>query len=193
MEKHGQLEVEVKVPVREPGRIKQVILEAGGKLVRERHFESNFLYDYSDRSLSASGCLLRIRELPEGALLTFKGKVIPHDKYKARPEAETICQDVAAIRSILHSLGFRPFFRYQKYREEHLLSETHVCIDELPFGFYLEIEGEPDGINETVERLGLDKDSFSRRSYASLYAEICREQGVPFGDILFKTENGTKG
>lgn len=192
MEKHSQMEVEVKVPVKDPKRMKEEILKAGAKLVRERHFESNTLFDYQDRSLSAAGCMIRVRELPEGALLTFKGKVVPHERFKTRPESETMCLDPAATKSILHSLGLRAFFSYQKYREEFSLLNALVCLDELPFGFFLEIEGEPSSIDEAAKTLNLDTDTFSNRSYASVYSEVCRENGVPFGDILFKTENGSK-
>jgi adenylate cyclase, class 2 len=192
MDKHAQMEVEVKVPVKDPQIMKEIIVKAGAVLVRDRHFESNTLYDYADRSLSASGCLLRIRELPEGGLLTFKGKVVPHEKFKTRPEAETMCADSQSAKNILHNLGLRAFFRYQKYREEYSLFDALICLDELPFGFYLEIEGEPAFIDLVTKKLELDPDTFSKRSYAAIYSEICREKGVPFGDILFKNENGQK-
>lgn len=190
MDKHAQMEVEVKVPVLDPKAIRERIVAEGASPFKARHFESNTLYDYADRSLSASGCLLRIRELPEGALLTFKGKVVPHEKFKTRPESETLCLDIQAVKSILHSLGLRGFFRYQKYREEFSILGALVCIDELPFGFFLEVEGEEETILAVTGKLGLDPDTFSKKSYAAIYSEICREKGVPFGDILFKTENG---
>jgi adenylate cyclase, class 2 len=192
MEKHTQMEVEVKVPVKDPLAMRENIVNAGAVMARERHFESNTLFDYADRSLSAAGCLLRTRELPEGALLTFKGKVVPHEKFKTRPEAETLCADSPSVKSILHSLGLRPFFRYQKYREEYSLFEALICLDELPFGFYLEVEGDPNSITLVTQKLQLDSGTFSKRSYAAIYSEICREKGVPFGDILFKNENGQR-
>lgn len=188
MEKPNQMEVEIKVPLSDPQEMRGRILSNGGKLKRERHFEANFLYDYSNRALSAAGCLLRIRELPEGALLTFKGKVVYNEKFKVRPEAETMCENVYGIKSILSSLGFRVFFRYEKFREEFILSDTLVCLDELPFGFYLEIEGEENKIEEVTKILSLNKETFSKKSYASIYAEICRREGKPFGDIIFERE-----
>ncbi|MCX7829666.1 MAG: class IV adenylate cyclase [Acidobacteria bacterium] len=189
MEKRIHMEVEVKVPFKNVEEVRNKILKAGGVLKRERHFESNFLYDFSDRSLSAQGCLLRIRELPEGALLTFKGKVLQHEKFKTRPEAETLCQDKTAIKGILHSIGLKIYFRYEKYREEYNLCNALVCIDELPFGFFLEIEGDEENIEKVAEILVLDRNLFSKKSYAAIYAEICREQGKPFSDILFEPEN----
>lgn len=188
MERKSQMEVEIKVPLKDPDSMRKLIIEKGGKLKRERHFESNYLYDYSDRHLSTQGCLLRVRELPEGALLTFKGKVVPHEKFKTRPEAETMCDNKLAIKSILHDLGLKVFFRYQKFREEYILNDALVCIDELPFGFYLEIEGESEKIEEVTKMLDLDPMTFSKKSYAAIYAELCRKEGKPFTDILFENE-----
>lgn len=183
------MEVEIKVPISDPEEFRKKIIKAGGILKRERHFESNFLYDFSDRSLSVQGCLLRIRELPEGALLTFKGKVLQHEKYKTRPEAETLCQDKQAIKGILHSIGLKIYFRYEKYREEYILANALVCIDELPFGWFLEIEGDEENIEKVAEMLRLDSNTFSKKSYAAIYAEICRQAGKPFTDILFNPED----
>ncbi|MFB3851950.1 MAG: class IV adenylate cyclase [Acidobacteriota bacterium] len=188
MEKRIHMEVEVKVPISDPEEIKKRILKEGGTLKREKHFESNFLYDFSDRSFSAQGCLLRVRELPEGALLTFKGKVLQHEKFKTRPEAETLCQDKQGIKNILHSIGLKVYFRYEKYREEYTLCNALVCIDELPFGFFMEIEGNEDDIEKVTDILALDRNSFSKKSYAAIYAEICRQAGKPFTDILFDPE-----
>lgn len=189
MEKKPYMEVEIKVPIKDPDEFRKKIIENGGSLKRERHFESNSLYDFADRSLSAQGCLLRIRELPEGALLTFKGKVLQHEKFKTRPEEETLCQDKQAIKGILHSIGLKIYFRYEKYREEYILNDALVCIDELPFGFFLEIEGDEANIDRVTEILQLDRNVFSKKSYAAIYAEICRQAGKPFSDILFNPED----
>lgn len=189
MEKRTHMEVEIKIPINNADEIREKILSKGGKIKREKHFESNYLFDYLDRSLSAQGFLLRVRDLPEGALLTFKGKVVTHEKYKTRPEAETICLDKQAIKTILHSIGLKIYFRYEKYREEYILNDALVCIDQLPFGYYLEIEGEEENIEKVTEILELDKNLFSKKSYAAIFAEICREAGKAFTDILFSPQD----
>ena len=173
MEKRTHMEVEIKIPINNADEIREKILSKGGKIKREKHFESNYLFDYLDRSLSAQGFLLRVRDLPEGALLTFKGKVVTHEKYKTRPEAETICLDKEALKT----------------REEYILNDALVCIDQLPFGYYLEIEGEEENIEKVTEILELDKNLFSKKSYAAIFAEICREAGKAFTDILFSPQD----
>lgn len=179
------MEIEVKVPVPDLGAIRDRAVALAWPLLTPRHFEANTIFDYPDRSLGASGCLLRVRETPRGGLVTFKGRLVQHDQYKIRPEKETWCEDAEQIRGILQSVGFKPFFRYEKYREVFEGPDAHLCLDEMPFGNFLELEGTPEGIEAMAESLGLDRALFNRRTYADLYAEHCREKGLPFGDILF--------
>jgi len=182
------MEVEVKVPVAALAPVRERARSLGWPQKVERHFEANTLYDYPDRSIGASGCLLRVRETPRGGLLTFKGRVVPHEHYKVRPEHETWCDDAAALRALLHAVGFKPVFRYEKYREEFEGPGALLCLDELPFGTFLELEGTPEGIEALTEALALDRGTFNRRTYADLFAEHCRHAGLPFGDILFPQE-----
>jgi adenylate cyclase class 2 len=179
------LEIEVKVAVPDVRAVAEKARGLGWELVRRRHFEANVLFDYPERSLSLSGCLLRVRETESGALLTFKGRVEEHERYKVRPETETTCESGPAVRAILESLGLRPFFRYEKFREEYGGPGALLCLDELPFGHFLELEGEAGAIEAMASALGIDPDRFLKRSYADLYGERCRELGVPFGDIVF--------
>ncbi len=185
MEGGGDVEIEVKVPVADVAGIKARAENLGYAILRERHFEANILYDYQDRSLSLSGCLLRVRETPEGALFTFKGKVVHDPSFKVRPEVETLCESGSSLRSILENIGLRPFFRYEKFREEYEGEGGFLCLDELPFGHYLELEGEPSAIEALAAALDLDRATFLKRSYADLYGEHCRKLGIPFGDIVF--------
>ena len=179
------MEIEVKVAVPDVGAVAEQARGLGWELVRPRHFEANVLFDFPERSLSLSGCLLRVRETEAGALLTFKGRVEEHERYKVRPERETLCDSGPAVRAVLESIGLRPFFRYEKYREEYQGPGALLCLDELPFGHFLELEGDAGAIEATASALGISPDRYLKRSYADLFGEHCRERGIPFGDIVF--------
>lgn len=179
------MEIEVKVAGVDLDAVRAKARELGWPCRAQRHFEGNTLYDYPDRSLGAAGCLLRVRETPRGGLFTFKGQAVHHEHYKVRPEKETWCEDAAALRAILQSVGLQPVFRYEKYREEYEGPGAMLCLDELPFGAFLELEGSPEGIEALARALVLDRAAFNRRTYADLYAEHCRSLGRPFGDIVF--------
>lgn len=185
MEGGRPVEIEVKVPVPSLVAVRDRAVALGYEPVLPRHFEANILYDYPDRSLSLAGCLLRVRETPHHALLTFKGKVVHDPSYKVRPEVETKCESGPALRDIMENIGLRPFFRYEKFREEFAGEGGLLCLDELPFGQFLELEGDPASIEALAKALGLDPATFVKRSYADIYGEHCRSLGVPFGDIVF--------
>jgi len=156
----------------------------------ERHFERNTLFDYPERLLTERGCLLRVRSTPEGGLLTFKGRDRRDASFKVRPERETRCEDPDAMMGILESVGFRKFFVYEKYRSEYAAPGALLCLDELPFGRYLEIEGTPDSIPRVAALLGIGERAFLKSSYVDLYREICSREGRPLGDIVFEERDG---
>ena len=86
---------------------------------------------------------------------------------------------------LLGELGFRPWFRYQKYREEFALEDVIVAIDETPIGTFIEIEGGDKGITGMAEALGRGPGDYVLDSYRGLFCEYCRQQGVPRTDMLF--------
>ncbi len=183
------MEIEVKVRVEDLKTYVGKAEELGYEVLQPRLFEGNFLYDFPERPLSISGCMLRVRETVEGALFTFKGKVVSHDRYKIRPEEETRCDNGEKLRAILENIGLRTFFKYEKYRREYQAPGAILCLDEMPFGNFLELEGSPESIEALAAALELDSSSFLRRSYADLYGEHCRKLGKPFGNILFEKED----
>jgi len=183
------MEVELKVPVENLDEFANKAEKLGYELVQPRHLESNVLYDYPDRSLSLTGCLLRVRDMGDKALFTFKGKAIAHERYKVRPEEEVVCDDGEKLREILENVGFRAYYRYEKYRKEYRAPDAFLCLDEVPFGFFLELEGTPEGIENLAKALDLDPSTFIRRSYADLYAEHCRKGDKPFGDMIFERDD----
>ncbi len=52
-------------------------------------------------------------------------------------------------------LGYTPYFIYEKRRETFDLRGCEVMIDEMPYGWFLEIEGAADAIRARVGELGL--------------------------------------
>jgi adenylate cyclase, class 2 len=186
------VEIEVKVRIEDLAEMARRAEALGLRLRKARHFEGNTLYDYPDRALSTCGCLLRVRQEDGEGLLTFKGKLVTHEKYKVRPEIESACADAKAVEEILRNIGLRPFFRYEKYRTEYEGDGVLLCLDELPFGRFLEIEGGEGTIDPLAERLGLNPSTFMKRTYADLYGEYCRENGIHFGDIVFPEKPSRK-
>src|SRR5262249_36539452 len=118
--------------------------------------------------------------------LTYKGPSEP-SRYKKRQEIEIDLHNGSELEEIFTHLGYRPVFRYEKYRTEDAKPRDagKVPVDETPIANYLEIEGIPRWIERTARALGFKPADYITRSYGYLYLAFCRERRVPAGDMLF--------
>jgi len=190
----SDVETEVKVPIE--GDPLHGLAEPDVQLVRPRHFEENWVLDFEDGRLQRSGRLLRLRRTGDRGTLTFKGPSLPHPHLKIREEIETEIRPPERALALFERLGLRPIYRYQKYRTEYRVrfpsgAALSVMFDETPMGHFLELEGDEASIREFLERFHLQGRPLLRASYPTLYAEFCRAQGKPFGDMVFE-EGGVR-
>ncbi len=168
-------EIEIKLPVPDLDEIRRTLRERGARLVAPLRFESNDLYDDPAGALAKRGCALRLRRIPEGALLTFKGPARFEGGVKTREERETSVSDPAEMEHILEALGFERRFRYEKRREQWSLEACAIALDETPIGTFVEVEGDPTAIRRVLLALGLDFSEALPYSYAELYARRRRD------------------
>jgi len=181
------LEREIKLRFENAEDARAAILRAGATPIRCRRLQEDCLLDTPDDRLRILRCVLRVRVESGRSLLTFKGPVQP-GLTKARDELETVVGDGALVVRILEQLGFRVWFRYQKYREEFALDDVLVALDETPVGTFVEIEGGDRGIAETAEALGRGPGDYVLDSYRRLYLVDCESRGVAVADMLFDDE-----
>ena len=182
----GSFETEVKLRVEEADSARSLIEQHGFRVSRERVFEANTIYDTSGGRLRSAGELLRLRQVGSTGVVTFKGKTEP-GKHKTRPEYETEVTDPATMAKILECSGFRPVFRYEKYRTEFDRGDAQgvIVLDETPIGVYLELEGESEWIDATARELGFAESTYITASYGRLYTDYCRSTGKQAGDMIF--------
>jgi adenylate cyclase, class 2 len=168
--------------------------------------EQNTLYDTPQSHLRRHKMLLRLRietPAPENAsptnrnervILTSKAPPPPQQKnqptrYKIRAEREQIVPTSSReYAEALISLGFRPSFRYDKFRTTFLLPNLHLDLDETPAGTYLELEGQPKAIDRAAKSLGFTKKDYLRATYWDLYAADCRRRGTKPKNMLFRAK-----
>ena len=173
-------ETEVKLRVASAEDARARLRRAGARLVQERHFEENALFDDAAGTLRARGVVLRLRETPVGGVLTFKGPREIEGGVKSREERESPVEDPGEVRAILERLGYRLLFRYQKYRESWTHRGQAVEVDETPIGTFLEIEGDAEGIRAVAAELGFSPPDFLAESYVGLFFA-----GGGQGDMVF--------
>lgn len=185
------LEVEVKFYVPDLHAFRQQLLAAGAALHKPRVYERNVRFDDADASLLARRQLLRLRQ-DTAVRLTFKGE--PQGEgcpdVKVREELEMTVTDFDTAVAILERLGFRPQQIYEKYRETFHLGTVEVVLDELPFGNFIELEGEEAAIRAAAAALELDWQQRIVTNYLDLMAELKRHHQLPFDDLTFNNFAG---
>jgi adenylate cyclase class 2 len=181
------LEREIKLRFSDAETARAAILGTGATPVRGRRLQEDCLLDTADEMLHRRRSVLRVRLESGKSYLTFKGPVQP-SMMKVREELETVVGDGPLLLKILEELGFRIWFRYQKYREEFALENIVVALDETPVGTFVEIEGGDQGIAEMADALGRRPSDYLLDSYRRLYVLDCEARGVPPRDRLFEDD-----
>ena len=172
-----QLEIEVKLRIRNLQRLRRDLLAMGCQETVPRSLERNWTWDFPGQPLREQGKLLRVRQFAGRCLLTFKGVAQQSSHFKIREERETVVQDRRILDVILERLGLRVMFRYEKFRTSYSLRlrgmrrSVDLSADETPIGNYLEIEGTEADIHRVAEKLGFDQDAFIKESYLALFAK----------------------
>lgn len=179
------IEIEVKFHLPEVAAIRQSIFSLGGQSTG-RVFESNYRFDTPDQELKGQAALLRLRQ-DSRCTLTYKAALKTEDKeFKARREWEVEVSNFDTMNQILEALGFKRTQIYEKYRESFVLGDSILCIDNMPFGDFLEIEGSRNGIRHLAQQLGM---VWSRRiltNYIGIHNLLRHEEGLAFDDITFE-------
>jgi len=156
-----------------------------------RELEVNQLYDRNGE-LQANDRVLRLRSLGGKWTITYKGPAVdgPH---KSREELELSIGDGPAMEQILRALGYRPEFRYEKYRT---IFERHgeagvIMLDETPMGDFLELEGLGEWIDRTTLELGYLTKDYILSTYPELYEEYRKKHASLPHNMVFLQIDGT--
>lgn len=178
------LEIEVKFHIAEsdPMRDRLIAMNAAPG---SRVFETNIRFENRLKSLKKEGTLLRLRQ-DDRSRLTFKSTPsAPDTQFKVHKELELEVSDFQACQDILKALGYLPEQVYEKWRETFVVDDTNLLIDTMPYGTFLEIEGEKSKIREMADRLSLNWKERILLNYLEIFEIIQREEGLEFTDITF--------
>jgi predicted adenylyl cyclase CyaB len=126
---------------------------------------------------------LRLRQDTE-ARLTYKSGSTNEGGILSRREIEFVVEDFEKAKQFLEALGYQKLFYYEKYRTTYALQTSevlktsevsvHVMLDELPYGDFVEIEGENvESIRAATEELNLKWEAAIPTSYHMLFERLC--------------------
>jgi adenylate cyclase, class 2 len=179
-----QKEIEIKFRVENLRTLARKLRAAGFRLKTPRTHEMNTLYDLPGGVLRGRKELLRLRKYGRSWTLTHKsgGKVSRHS---SRTELETKVGDAKKMDAILRALGYSPSFRYEKFRAEWSDGKGQVVVDHTPIGDFCEIEGRPRWIDAMAQRLGVKREDYITKNYATLFAEWKNENKSKAEEMTF--------
>ncbi|MDJ0808847.1 MAG: class IV adenylate cyclase [Desulfobacterales bacterium] len=179
-----QVEIEVKFIVTDMAKVRTRLMEMGATS-RGEVFETNYRYDDHAGRLRAANCLLRLRR-DRQALLTYKRpRQDGGAEFKIYDEFEVVVEDFEGMHRILTAMGFLCVQIYEKRREVFKLADVMVCVDCLPFGDFIEIEGQPEGIRETARRLQFPWKRRILTNYLHIFETLRQNLNLAFRDLTF--------
>lgn len=141
-------------------------------------FEENYLH--RGGLLDGRNAVLRLRKTESRTVLTYKEKMAVEDDFKRQIEFETEVSDADATESIIEKLGYKLSVVYEKHRKAWHLGSVEVVLDELPFGYYMEIEGEMEGILEAEKLLKIE----DLKPESLGYPRLTLKYGKQIGDVM---------
>lgn len=179
-------EIEAKFYINNTDELQMRLQELDALLIQERVLETNIRFDLPGSLLRSERRVLRLRQDSE-ARLTYKSPSKNDQGVLSRTEIEFTVEDFDKAKQFLEALGYQPFFVYEKYRTTYELNQLHIMLDELPFGHFVEIEGERiDAIRICADVLGLQWDTAITKGYQALFEQLKHSMTLPFRDLTFE-------
>ncbi len=178
-------EVEVKFFLEDIESMQRRITGLGGKSMG-RVFENNIRYEDDGHNLIKKHSLLRLRQ-DKKAILTFKSKPAATSRdFKIFNELEVEVSDFKTMDRILTSVGLQSVQRYEKWRETMILGQTAFFLDTMPYGTFLEIEGQETDIRHYAARLNLNWGRRIILNYLEIFEIFRKKRHVAFQDLTFE-------
>jgi len=189
------IEKEYKFQIDNKHQIESRLREMGA-VGGERVHELTVMYDNPDKIMEKKDGRLRIRTRKckgkEEIQISYK-KPLSRAGIKQEIEYQTVVGNKEMMERIIDEMGFFPVSSYERYRTEYHIGNgkesIEISIDELPFGNYIEIEGNNiDAMRNVATRLGLNLDEHIENSYDGIFNDLERKEGkIPTPHIRFKT------
>jgi len=186
-------ETEAKFFVHNLEKIEMRLQGLEARLLQPRLLEQNIRFDLPDGRLRAEGRVLRLRR--DAAIhITYKDPSTRNEGVMSRRELEFEVSDWDIAKSFLEALGYWPFFHYEKYRRTYEFGDCHIMLDELPYGNFVEIEGETvEAIKAVSDQLCLNWDAAIAASYHELFERLYGTQNnLDPMRLTFAVLNGLK-
>lgn len=191
-------ETEAKFLLRDLKKIETRLQNLGAHLIQPRTHEINLRFDTPNKDLLHKRRVLRLRR-DKAAHLTYKDGTQFEDGALSRREIEFTVDDFDSARQFIEALGYEIVFIYEKYRTTYDLPmadpgsfgdreklKMRLMLDELPYGDFVEIEGNLDQLKPVARQIGLNWDDAIPASYHELFDRVCSSRNLSFRDLTYE-------
>jgi adenylate cyclase class 2 len=179
-----QMETELKFYFTDLPLIRQRIIDLGAQS-RGRFFENNVRFEDPHQTLRKKKSLLRLRRDQKVKLTHKSTPSEENNQFKIMKELEVEVSDFDTMHLILEALGFHHEQVYEKWRETLVLDQTQFCLDSMPYGNFLEIEGQKQNIKTFAAQLGLQWDQRILLNYLHIFEILQNKLNLNFSDVTF--------
>jgi adenylate cyclase class 2 len=189
---NGQ-EIEAKFHVQDLRKIELHLQELKAQLIQPRVHEVNLRFDRPDGELRNSFRVLRLRQ-DDIARFTFKGPSVEETGgILSRQEIEFEVGDFNSAKQFLEAIGFQVVVFYEKFRATYELNNTNIMLDELPYGSFIEIEGENvETIRSAADALSLNWEAMVKAGYHALFERVAGKYRLDVSKLSFENLEGVK-
>ena len=175
-------EVELKAVVDDLAGTRKRLEKAGARLVFEGSL-SDRRYDVESQELTQRDEVLRVRryQAPDSSktYLDWKGPTEIQDVYKIREEVSTLIEDFDSLEQILVRLGFIVTMEIDRKVAQYELGGATIRFETYPrMDVLVEVEGEPDSIEQAIEALEMARGQFTSDRLAKFVERFEQRTGV---------------
>ena len=159
-----------------------------------RFYEKTTMLDNSEETMNKEDARLRVRQISDRKdsqkfqiEFSYKRRIKADGGIKREEEIESsFTTDIDSLFRILNKMGYQVTTSYERYRETYNIKDTKITLDEFPFGYILEVEGNEEDINKMCKFLSLNiRDSYPL-SCDDVYVDLCKKNKIkPKDHILF--------
>lgn len=169
-------------------KVKEILNNPTFKLEKSG-FQRTTRRDTEDLTFEKQNTFIRTREDNKN-IITVKRKTHNNTEVFEREEFETEIDDIEVMNSILEILGLTKTWIMEKYRIQGQYDNVTITLDELPFGIYMEIEGEEEDIVEVANQLGLNLEGKITVTYWDLWDAYKAEHNIDpqIENIVFEND-----
>lgn len=192
MQTTNDREIEVKFYLVHPELFVNKLDQNGALLAQARVNEWNLRYDSPNNGLSSSGQVLRLRK-DQTTRLTYKSEASLDEDVTDRQELEVEVSSFDTMRKILEILSYKVFVMYEKFRTTWHWMDCEVTLDEMPYGYFCEVEGnDPEKIKQATKTLGLDWDARILSSYLGIFTMLKNTGKLDVENLVFSSFENIK-